>query len=345
MRSKVGEGSTFWVELPFRVGMEFSHATNGHGASKTSGLDTRGHYRHSSVVSSAHTREEHSAGERRLSESAMLGIMEQGGLFEIKLRKPDCRSTFGASPKLHADPMAQAALVLAQAQIESTSAQCPLPSPIHRSPPGATSGSSQDFVPPEVDLDAEAGDSVNVVCPTVLPNSDTMSPAEDVMVPSVSHASDNKLKRFDNSFAHGSPEASSTALNIEPGLPVLVVDDDLITRTLMKRLLTRLGCQVACAENGEMALEMILGLTHPFDQAVSAVSAMEESLRELKSAQFVQTSCGQGKFAVVFLDNQMPIMSGLKVVEMLRRLNRHDFVVGVTGNALLSGMLSLIPRL
>jgi CheY-like chemotaxis protein len=83
---------------------------------------------------------------------------------------------------------------------------------------------------------------------------------------------------------------------------VLVVDDDAMTRTMMSRLLTRLGCNVTTAENGEIALEMVLG---------------------------------GGRFAVVFLDNQMPVMSGLSMVTKLREAGRKDFVVGVTGNALL----------
>jgi CheY-like chemotaxis protein len=86
---------------------------------------------------------------------------------------------------------------------------------------------------------------------------------------------------------------------------VLVVDDDALTRTMMTRLLTRLGCKVSTAENGEMALEMVL-------------------------------SGSGGRFAVVFLDNQMPVMSGLSMVAKLRKAGRKDFVVGVTGNALLS---------
>jgi len=73
----------------------------------------------------------------------------------------------------------------------------------------------------------------------------------------------------------------------------------------MTRLLTRLGCKVSTAENGEMALEMVL-------------------------------SGSGGRFAVVFLDNQMPVMSGLSMVAKLRKAGRKDFVVGVTGNALLS---------
>jgi CheY-like chemotaxis protein len=72
----------------------------------------------------------------------------------------------------------------------------------------------------------------------------------------------------------------------------------------MSRLLTRLGCMVSTAENGEIALEMVL-------------------------------SGSGGRFAVVFLDNQMPVMSGLTMVAKLRKAGRNDFVVGVTGNALL----------
>lgn len=73
----------------------------------------------------------------------------------------------------------------------------------------------------------------------------------------------------------------------------------------MSRLLTRLGCTVSTAENGEIALEMVL-------------------------------NGFSGRFAVVFLDNQMPVMSGLSMVTKLRKAGRKDFVVGVTGNALLS---------
>ena len=38
----------------------------------------------------------------------------------------------------------------------------------------------------------------------------------------------------------------------------------------------------------------------------------------------------------MFLDNQMPVLSGLDAVARLRAMGRKDFVVGVTGNALLS---------
>ncbi|CAK5283170.1 unnamed protein product [Mycena citricolor] len=95
------------------------------------------------------------------------------------------------------------------------------------------------------------------------------------------------------------------------GLNVLVVDDDGMTRAMMSRLLERLGCIVVTAENGEVALGRILSADAPAENA-------------------------ETRFAVVFLDNQMPKMSGVKLVSHLRSLGRSDFVVGVTGNALLT---------
>jgi CheY-like chemotaxis protein len=85
---------------------------------------------------------------------------------------------------------------------------------------------------------------------------------------------------------------------------VLVVDDDAVTRMLMARQLSKLGCRVAMAETGEMALKMILG-----------------------------GRCSHGgEYGVVFLDNHLPGISGRSLVARLRELQRHDYVVGVTGD-------------
>ena len=146
-----------------------------------------------------------------------------------------------------------------------------------------------------------------------------------------SDKSSSNLKLFDTNYTRGSPSASYAAINIEPGLPVLVVDDDPLTRTLMKRILTRLGCQVSCAENGEVALEMILGQRITIGGTPSS-DASGNSGPILEQIQSHETPVfEEGKYAVVFLDNQMPIMSGLKVVAKLRQLERTDFIVGVTG--------------
>lgn len=145
-----------------------------------------------------------------------------------------------------------------------------------------------------------------------------------------SDKSSSNLKLFDTN-TRGSPSASYAAINIEPGLPVLVVDDDPLTRTLMKRILTRLGCRVSCAENGEVALEMILGQRVTIGGTPSS-DASGNSGPILEQMQSQETPIlEEGQYAVVFLDNQMPIMSGLKVVAKLRQLERTDFIVGVTG--------------
>ena len=123
-----------------------------------------------------------------------------------------------------------------------------------------------------------------------------------------------------SSDAHHAPSTSLHVPPAEMARQVLVVDDDSLTRMLMKRMLTRMGCTVDTAENGELALEMITG--EPRRPSSSLTS--EPGLPALKPN-------GEGKYAVVFLDNQMPIMSGLEAVAKLRELGRRDLVVGITG--------------
>lgn len=116
----------------------------------------------------------------------------------------------------------------------------------------------------------------------------------------------------------------------EPGLEVLVVDDDPLTRMLMKRLLSRLGCTVSTAENGEIALEMVLGPGNYCTPSTDSSAGRYGPILEQS------TSPTEYKYHVIFLDNQMPVLSGLKTVEKLRDFGRGDFVVGVTGALYLS---------
>jgi len=87
-----------------------------------------------------------------------------------------------------------------------------------------------------------------------------------------------------------------------------VVDDDPLTRRLMERMLQRIGCMVTTAENGQLALDMI---------------------NENRNHHSTPSN-----YDVVFLDNQMPVMSGVAMVKKLREMGRTDFIVGITGNAL-----------
>ena len=135
---------------------------------------------------------------------------------------------------------------------------------------------------------------------------------------------------------------NGTGAQGETKLNVLVVDDDLLTRKLMNRMLTRLGCTVMTAENGEIALELILhGVQQHNTPSSEDTGSGGLSLDGVGAAPGSTSNLGlvgegEPRYAVVFLDNQMPVLSGLETVSKLRALNRKDFVVGVTGNALLS---------
>ncbi|KAH7335379.1 hypothetical protein B0J17DRAFT_669914 [Rhizoctonia solani] len=118
----------------------------------------------------------------------------------------------------------------------------------------------------------------------------------------------------------GSAGTGSTAVENSNILNVLIVDDDPLTRRLMSRMLTRLGC---------VHVEMLLG---PMTGTPSTGDPPSSTPSE-SSATNVQVL---SKYAVVFLDNQCFLLlpSGLEVMRQLRSIGRQDFVVGVTGNAL-----------
>ncbi|KAI9099753.1 hypothetical protein DFS34DRAFT_579201, partial [Phlyctochytrium arcticum] len=86
-------------------------------------------------------------------------------------------------------------------------------------------------------------------------------------------------------------------------LTLLVVDDDKITRLLMSRLLTRLGHVVHAAEDGSIALNKLIAPDAPV-------------------------------YDCVFLDNQMPVMTGVECIQHMRDRGLTVWACGVTGNAM-----------
>jgi CheY-like chemotaxis protein len=131
-----------------------------------------------------------------------------------------------------------------------------------------------------------------------------------------------------------SPSANrGPQIDVPPGLQVLVVDDDKMTRMLFQRMLGRLKCQVTTAVNGYEALQLITG-----DQNVSQTPTEEHEQPFLDDEDHIpvaeverENEEKEKEFAIVFLDNQMPVMSGVEMVRKLRKLGRKDLVVGVTG--------------
>lgn len=89
------------------------------------------------------------------------------------------------------------------------------------------------------------------------------------------------------------------------GLRVLVVDDDTITRTLMSRLLSRLGCIVTTAENGKVGLEKILNGNIPPEIILGDRRTGMGMSTGLPAHQCPDDKEHVYMFDIVFLDNQM----------------------------------------
>jgi len=160
----------------------------------------------------------------------------------------------------------------------------------------------------------------------------------DLPKPPMRHPED----RLSPAMMHSPSPENAGAVDITPELPVLVVDDDRVTRMLMQRMLERLKCVVTTAVNGQQALELIADVSD--SQCVDTPCSNE--VEYFGDARVANSSASremcpptpgtpESKFAVVFLDNQMPVLSGVEMVRKLRQLGRKDLIVGVTGNALL----------
>lgn len=384
--SKVGRGSTFWVELPLGVGPKALAQPNAHelanrDVSKTVAEDLMSRQMNDAGAMRRATdiRQQDSMGTDRSSNkkarptSVMHNIMDQGGLVELAAKSGD-NGNGSVITRTMADT-----LLPSTAHLEDTlsfpKSNTPTSIPEHATTPSsenapslASSGAPTriELPPPLFDpmvarplgsntssYNGSASTAVNTPMSTSLatppPNIRKISestPATDTRPPP------QPAPAVASAPTPTKPTKDKDNMSIPPGLDVLVVDDDPLTRMLMTRLLTRLGCKVATAENGELALEMILGpLARPSpaseqpsikfaDEATATRSDNSHSQYQrppsLIQQHQQQLQNVQNKYAIVFLDNQMPVLSGISAVARLRELGRRDFVVGVTGNALLS---------
>jgi len=316
VQSRLGRGSMFWVELPLGVGAKtmvpFCPPAHPSGLSNMQGADSRtvlDECAGTTAVDAATLKASQISPTSTRSSSALHSLMEQGGQVELVLSKHESHSPVPTRTIGDSSTGTQYALpMLTSEQLE----------PLKELPqrPPFPEESSSDTARRSVDR------------PSNVPLPSPKSFATDVNSSASTCDKSSPPAHGVNPNHGGFPFSSSTS---SASMEVLVVDDDPLTRTLMKRMLTRMGCTVSTAENGEMALEMILGATH-----MVVTPASDTFIAAGPTEQGILPGPAEEKYGIVFLDNQMPVLSGLKAVEKLRSLGRRDFVVGVTGNALLS---------
>ncbi|KAM0787630.1 hypothetical protein ACM66B_003695 [Microbotryomycetes sp. NB124-2] len=268
VKSKFGQGSTFWVEMPYKIGTE--------------------ECRHE--ILEPRRRTSSSADHKMASSSASVG-------YDIRL--VPSLTTRSSDPTL--------------LSIDESTPVSPLSPP----PSFMALEGGQPLAPPE-----------------------PSPPAPPLPDMTAQHRPTNQHSLSSSSAPPALPPPppaakASKTLDFEDGpLRVLVVDDDALTRRLMGRMLERLGCLVLTAENGAIALDMLL--------AGSGLSASPEGVGIDPRSTLVKAA--PRNFEITFLDNQMPICSGLQVVNRMRSLGRDDLIVGVTANALLADQEAYVEQ-
>jgi PAS domain S-box-containing protein len=115
---------------------------------------------------------------------------------------------------------------------------------------------------------------------------------------------------LEQALGFGAPPTNASAVPARGadslvGLRVLVVEDNLVNQRVTERLLQKLGCTVAIADNGEEAL----------------------------------ARAAQSRFDVVLMDCQMPVLDGFSATEQLRQRERDSGaarvpVIALTANAM-----------
>ncbi|KLO12174.1 hypothetical protein SCHPADRAFT_829937 [Schizopora paradoxa] len=330
VKSKLGVGSTFWVELPLGVG-------------KKALADS------SSRPDFTHDGSDYSEGRRERA----LGLEEMKFLRAVgEGETPSTAALEHEGPHTSPPPATSSMLtgssgrVLKSLMDQRGPFQLPgQPKTRHKHDDSVTL--SITSATPPVDLRSdEAGSSTGEqgVEQNVLDPKDHDPGAQSEVAPPSEKGEKLVPPPLPGPSISAPPELNTSTTSSEPshemlqqptpqGLRVLVVDDDALTRKLMTRMLARLGCDVDIAENGKIALEKILGDNIP--QGASLEPGAPIGL-QFHPGLATPSDTHEYIYDVVFLDNQMPVMSGLDTVNVLRSLGRRDLVIGVTGNALLS---------
>ncbi|GAA5882260.1 hypothetical protein JCM3774_004067 [Rhodotorula dairenensis] len=357
VRSKVGEGSTLWVELAYPIST---------AAETPSDLSGNKRFNRASVVSPGVASS--AASDYRFVSSLRLqpSSITLDSIDDAARRRGLSVSTTPGLTSPPGSPIPPPHTPSGSPSPESIHSVSLLPRrPEVRSQMSSQSAPSAVTPAPDAATLPLLSSSIPVVSASPVPKSPDGSRAQ--LLPT-SSASDSQVP-----LSHPRPKTApvgkapvpSKKLDIEgPPLKVLVVDDDMLTRRLMSRMMLRLGCEVETAENGKIALDMILrppppGVTNVpavrlevvseevepgsgpsyGDHHVDAAERGDGTIVKKVKKVGMDPTAGIDAFQhydVVFLDNQMPVCSGVQVVAKLRSLGRDDLVVGVTANALQS---------
>ncbi|KAJ3920026.1 hypothetical protein F5877DRAFT_38979 [Lentinula edodes] len=293
VKSQSNKGSTFWVELPLGVGRKALIPSP--GINIVSRMDSQGSGSDGSMGSdvakvraAAAHRESQIIGNGNLSIGSGSGVKTGIGSSSVEGGGAVDTVKKQDEMKLPTSSLDSGTTILSPASLASLN-----------------SGNTPSHPPPHEDSTINGADSSH------------LKSAASPPVQRPTHISIPATPSFD---------LNSSVSDFSSNLSILVVDDDGVTRMMMERLLRRQGCEVTTAENGRVALELILG-----DGWNPDMLELEDTVGSVP-----ESGVGERQFAVVFLDNSMPILSGQRTVEILRRLRRRDFVVGLTGNALLT---------
>lgn len=312
LRSKVGHGSTFWVELPLGVGVKVVDEPDAESTlrEKQRTFELAGPLSVDLLTSRAPT--------QAVSTNIMQTMMDKEGMVQLNLpNTADSSETHGFTRI-----------------ISGLSSSTQLGSPSlgrfgeNLGSPGTSSRMGNNSIDSSSTVVADSLRSLDDA--VSLPASASLSTRLDppIRKPSLLSQSSGLLPL--------PLSRKGSMAGFDPPIIVLVVDDDRLTRTVMSRMLTRLGCNVSTAENGEIALEMIVsgpGTLEVEDGPNSRVFDFSHGSEKDQNGEGRENGYA---YDAIFLDNQMPVMSGLELVSKLREMGRVDFVVGITGNALIN---------
>ncbi|KAF9653821.1 hypothetical protein BDM02DRAFT_3086441 [Thelephora ganbajun] len=324
LKSKVGEGSTFWVELPLGVGKKVLPPDHELPiASRAGSMD-----RPPSLASSQlHTEKVQAAS--AMSTTLLKRVTCADGLVQLVPKNADdipepvpaLKESIGV---LRTRSLDRPPLTKHEPNTTASTDETAKAATVEKAEISTPASPKQDS-PPPLSTMTQRRARIDLPKPPQFP---TIRSSGDRLSPS---------------FMRPPTPENVGSVEITPGLPVLVVDDDKMTRMLMQRMLERLKCVVTTAVNGQEALELIAGVSdsHRVDTPGSNEGEYFADGRVASSSASRGTGgpsthgMSESKFALVFLDNQMPVLSGVETVRKLRKLGRKDLIVGVTGNALL----------